>query len=46
MKLTSFLKSGIYLSLKVGFREKEVYSIFSKEDLGQKYFFNNANKYE
>ncbi|QGM68390.1 hypothetical protein [Proteus mirabilis] len=46
MNLTSFLKTGTYLSLKVGASEKDVYSVFSKEDLGQKYYFDNANKHE
>lgn len=31
MNLTSFLKTGTYLSLKIGSHEKDVYSIFSKK---------------
>lgn len=45
MNLTSFLKTGTYLSLKIGSHEKDVYSIFPKKDLGQKYYFDNKNKH-
>ncbi len=46
MNLTDFLKTGTYLALKIGSHEKDVYSIFSKEDLGQKYYFDNSNENE
>lgn len=46
MNLTGFLKAGAYLALKIGSPEKDVYSALSKEDLGQKYYFDDLHESE
>lgn len=46
MNLTDFLRTGIFLELKVGSSEKDLYSVFSKKDLGKKYYFDNLNKHD
>ena len=46
MDLTDFLRTGIYLGLKVGLSEKEIYSIFQKKNLGKKYYFDKFKKSE
>ncbi|WP_218055840.1 hypothetical protein, partial [Gilliamella sp. Gris3-2] len=43
---TDFLRTGIYLGLKVELPEKEIYSIFQKKDLGKKYYFDKFKKSE
>lgn len=44
MDLTDFLKTGMYLGLKVGLAEEEIYSCFKKKDLGKKHYFDKLNK--
>ena len=44
MDLTNFLRTGVYLKLKVGLVEEEIYSVFKKEDLIEKCYFDRLNK--
>ena len=44
MNITEFLKTGNYLGLQVGSSEENIYSVFSKKDLGKKYYFDKSNK--
>lgn len=46
MNLTDFLRTGIFLTLKVGSSKKDLYTVFSKQDLGKKYYYNNLNKHD
>ena len=44
MDLTNFLRTGMYLKLKVGLAEEDIYSYFKKKDLGKKHYFDKLNK--
>ena len=44
MDLTNFLRTGMYLKLKVGLAEEDIYSCLKKKDLGKKHYFDKLNK--
>lgn len=46
MNVTGFLKTGTYLELTIGSPEDDVYSVLSKEGLGQKYYFDDLHENE
>ena len=46
MNLTNFLRTGVYLRLKVGLKEKKIYSTLKKKDLSKKHYYNKLNKNE
>ncbi len=46
MNITEFLRTGEYLTLKVGSPERDLYSIFPKKELGKKHYHSSADKEE